>query len=154
MTVGALAIVLLVALAGCTPAGWAPTHLPELTFDGPPAAMDAVDCDTLLSEEEIADTLGTSYTATGLLASSCYWSAADGSLVQLVFQTGDTVPRWREELLRTYSEFIGAAEGIELWGEPGDGSIAAFGPARGLIMHGVGDRDGVVALLRLALARL
>ncbi len=154
MTARARSAVLIVALAGCAPAGLTPTQFPTVTFAGPPVVMDAVACDTLLSEAEIAEALGQAYAGTGRVASSCYWSAADGSLVQLVFQTGDTVLRWREELLRTYAEFIGVAEGVELWGEPGDDSIAAFGPGRGLIMHGVGDRDGVVELLLMALARL
>ncbi len=152
MTARSLSIVLLVVLGGCASADRTP--LPALTFDGPPAIMDAVECDTLLSKAEIGDTLGKPYTATGLLASSCYWSAADGSLVQLVFQTGDTVPRWREELRRTYTEAIGTAGDAELWADPGTGSVVVFGPQRGLIMHGVGERDAQVKLLWLALARL
>ena len=77
---------------------------------------------------------------------------SDGSVVQLVLQTGATVEGWRSQLLQTYTRSVDT--GIDAWNEPATSSIAAFGPKRGLVVHGVRDPAQAIAVLRLALPRL
>ncbi len=114
--------------------------------------MDAIACESLLTLSEVESVMGTDVVAIGRRASSCYWLRGGASL-QLVFNTSVTVPHWREELLKTYTDHV-VDSGAELWAEPGGESVAAFGPGRGLIVHGLGSRVDAIRLLRLAIGRL
>jgi len=146
-----LSLMALVALAGCAPAEGTGTPLPSLDLSHPAAAMDDVVCDRLASEQEVEAIVGRDLTALGRSFSSCYWT---GFLkdVQLVFNTGAQVEAWRTSLLETYTDRA-EVDGLELWAERGSDSVAAFGPDRGLIVHGLSDHEAA-QLLRLALPRL
>ncbi len=124
----------------------------EISIDQPPTPMDDVDCDALLTEAEVEAILGTDVRPVGRRASSCYWTGRQ-AVVQLVFNTSDLVDGWRGLLLETYTVPLDTA-GVEVRGERDSESVAAFGPDRGVIVHGVRARDQAIALCLLALSRL
>ncbi len=147
-----VALVVVAGLAGCANAPEA-TQGPPVEYDGAPRALDEIECATLLTDRELEGVLGVpvSPVPVGRVASSCYWHVG-GGVVQLVLQTGATVERWRSLVLKTYTRSVDT--GIDAWNEPAKSSIAAFGPERGLIVHGVRDPAQAIAVLRLALPRL
>lgn len=142
------------ALSACAAAGSSAVpsiDLPSIDVARPALAMDAVECDGLVTEAEVEAIHKRDVTALGRSFSSCYW-VRPGHSIQLVFNTGQTVATWRDSLLETYTRRI-EVDGIEIWAKPGTDSVATFGPDRGLIVHGLPEEEAV-ALLLLALARL
>lgn len=126
----------------------------SVTFDGPPKALDEVECAELITDEEVGAILeAAEVTAIDLTHSSCYWFA-DDAFFQLVVNTGDGYPRWRQQLLEDYTEELEVTDDLELRGNPANSSFAAFGPDRGLLLHGLGSRDQALRLLLLAISRL
>ncbi|MDA0351719.1 MAG: hypothetical protein O3A10_05870 [Chloroflexi bacterium] len=114
--------------------------------------MADIECDALLTAAEVERVVGVDVTPVGRIASSCYWSG-NGVFIQLVFNTSDGFARWRSALLASFTEDARAV-GFESWADPRSESVAAFGPDRGVIVHGVDSRADALALLRLALGRL
>lgn len=160
-TVLLLLLVLLAAAFGCDPSspGAADTPLSapaaeSITFDEAPKATDEVECAELISDEEVGAILeAAEVTALGLTHSSCSWFA-DDVFFQLVLNTNDGYPDWRQLLLEEYTEVLQVTDDLELRGDPANGSFAAFGPDRGLLLHGLGSRDDALQLLLLAISRL
>ena len=147
-------IIGLLAMAGCGTS--APSEAPaatavEIDFADAPLDMDAIDCDDLLTEEEVEGIVGEDVRPLGRSFSSCYW-IGNRTAVQLVFNT-QSVDEWRAALLETYTDRL-PIDGVEVWAEPGSESIAGFGPGRGAVVHGVQSREEALAILLLALARL
>jgi len=155
-------LVLLATALGCARssspvAADVPLSAPEaesITFDRPPQTTDEVDCADLITDEEVGAILNaTEVTAIGLTHSSCSW-IADGAILQLVLNTSDVYPRWRRLLLEEYTEELQLTDDLELRGHPANSSFAAFGPDRGLLLHGLESTDQAMRLLLLAISRL
>jgi hypothetical protein len=141
-------------VAGCGTADPSETPIAsraEIDFADAPVDMDAIECDDLLAEGEVEGILGEDVTPLGRFASSCYWTGG-GTAVQLVFNTRSP-NEWRAALLETYTDHL-PIEGVDVWAEPNSESIAAFGPARGAVVHGINSRDQALEILLLALSRL
>lgn len=142
-------VVILLVLTACSPETSAPS---SVAFDGPSRDLDEIDCDSLLTNDEIEQRLSGLVTSHGMRASSCYWFAGS-DLVQLVVQSGRDISTWKSLILEDYTVEI-EGSGVEVWADPDSESIGAFGPGRGLLIHGVRDRDAAIELLLLAIARL
>jgi hypothetical protein len=149
-----LVIGLALAVAGCGEADPVESQMAdraEIDFADAPKDMDAIECGDLLTEGEIERILGEDVTPLGRFTSSCYWTGRATS-IQLVFNTRSP-NEWRAALLETYTDRL-PIEGVDVWAEPNSESIAAFGPARGALVHGVNSRDQALEILLLALSRL
>lgn len=142
-------VVILLVLTACSPETSATS---SIAFDGPSRDLDEIDCDSLLTNDEIEQRLSGLVTSHGMRASSCYWFAGS-DLVQLVVQTGRDISTWKSLILEDYTVEV-EGSGVEVWADPDSESIGAFGPGRGLLIHGVRDRDAAIELLLLAIARL
>ena len=146
---------ILLVLAGCG-SGPQPitSSVPTFDFTLAPASSDTVDCQRLLKEREIRAIVAAAPSFIGKQASSCYWQTA-GGLIQLVFNTGSPVARWREALRETYAKDLRSpASGVEIWRASRSESVAALGPDRGVIVHGLRSADEAATLALLALSRL
>lgn len=154
-------VAFLALLVGCSPSQTPATDsLPpvveaeSISFDQPPKAVDEIECTELVTEREAAAILEEDeVTVLGRIHSECHWVTAR-DVVQLVFHTGRNYSRWRDLLLDTYTHEIEVTDAVELRRRPGERSYAAFGPDRGLLLHGSVSEERAVRLLLLALSRL
>jgi hypothetical protein len=146
---------ILLVLAGCG-SGPQPitSSVPSFDFTRAPTSSDAVDCHRLLEDRDIQAVVAHRPSFMGKQGSSCYWQTAEG-LMQLVFNTGPPVAGWREALRETYAKDLRSpASGVEIWRASRSESVAALGPDRGVIVHGVTSANEAATLALLALSRL
>ena len=144
------ALAVLLVLPGCSADEGAPAS--SIVFEGPSRSLDEIDCGSLLTEAEIEQRLSGPVTSHGMRASSCYWFAGN-QLVQIVIQSGRDISTWKSLILEAYTVEIEGTD-VEMWADPDSESIGAFGPERGLLIHGVRDRGDAIELLSIAIARL
>ena len=93
-------LAILTIFSGCSAREIAPAS--SIVFDESPRALDEIECDSLLANDEIETILSGPVTSHGKRASSCYWFAGD-DLVQLVIQSGRDISTWKSLILDDYT---------------------------------------------------
>lgn len=144
--------VLLLLFTACSGASNPSADSPNLDFGEPPPAIEDVQCESLLEPREITGLLGKTPDLVVKDKLSCHWPIGRDSF-QLVMQTGEVVSTWSALILEDYTERLGDSN-PPVWKEPGEDSYAIFADDRGMLVHGIRDRDVAVDLLRLAFSRL
>ncbi len=151
-----LVIAVLVAACGVTAITSAP--LPPLPGFIPPGAThgpgESVDCDSLLSAEDLAAATGTEVRALGWNLNSCYWSTATRN-IQLVLMTGPDTRRWFT-ILQEPGESAGMRPiaGYDFAAIAKEGSFGGYAPGRAALLHSPLPPDVAARLVRQVLGRL
>lgn len=139
-------------LVGCIQDDSSPTTSLDFDFSGPPPELDEVVCEDLLDPREIQQAFGVEPSIVLKDKSSCFW-LIDHQRIQLVINTSPAVATWTENILTDYTVQVTDSSPV-IWRAKGEGSLAIFADDRGMLVHGIRDRDVAVDLLRLAFSRL
>jgi len=151
-------LIVAVLIAGCGTAPPASAELPQLPGFIPVGATrgpgESVDCDRLLSAEDLAAAVGTEVRALGWNQNSCFWSTPTRN-IQLVLATGPDTHRWFT-ILQEPGEEAGmrSVGGYDFEAIVKAGSFGGYAPGRAALLHSPLPPDVAAPLVRQVLSRL
>ena len=113
-----------------------------------------MDCDRLLSAEDLAAVIGTKVRALGWNQNSCFWSTPNRN-IQLVLMTGPNTGRWFT-ILQEPGESAGMRPlaGYDFAAIAKEGLFGGFAPGRAALLHSPLPPEVAAPLVRQVLSRL
>ena len=113
-----------------------------------------MDCDRLLSAEDLAAAIGTKVRALGWNQNSCFWSTPNRN-IQLVLMTGPNTGRWFT-ILQEPGESAGMRPlaGYDFAAIAKEGLFGGFVPGRAALLHSPLPPEVAAPLVRQVLSRL